>query len=222
MDIIQIPSPNCSGRRNYIPEFIVNHISAGSLSSMDNWFQNKKAEASSHFGIGKDGSIHQYVPEHMTAWTNGYVSNPDNPITSKYQYINPNWVCLTIEHEGQSGDELTEEQYQSTLWLHKDLMQRHEIPVENILGHYQIDPLTRSGCPGSGFPWERLLKDLGSEKEVVWMNWKDILNKVSANPDDWEKAITTAMNAANADGSMGDLEIMKFLPALIEKIYNNK
>jgi len=60
------------------------------------------------------------------------------------------------------------------------------------------------------------------KKEVVWVDWKTILKKVAANPEEWEKAINTAVNAANADGDLGDLEIFQYLPVLIEKIYNYK
>lgn len=63
---------------------------------------------------------------------------------------------------------------------------------------------------------------LNKYDEVVKMTWKEILEKVSANPTDWENAITTAANAANADGNLGALEIFKYLPALIEKIYNSR
>ena len=51
------------------------------------------------------------------------------------------------------------------------------------------------------------------------MDWKAILEKVSANSTDWENAITVAVNAANADGNLGALEIFKFLPDIIVKIY---
>lgn len=57
---------------------------------------------------------------------------------------------------------------------------------------------------------------------VKWLNWKEILQKVSNNPDEWETAINAAVAAAKADGSLGTLEIFKFLPELIEKTYNSR
>ena len=58
-----------------------------------------------------------------------------------------------------------------------------------------------------------------TKAEVKTMNWKEILEKVSEQSPDWEKAITTAQNVAIADGNLGDLEIFKYLPQLIEKVY---
>jgi hypothetical protein len=57
-------------------------------------------------------------------------------------------------------------------------------------------------------------------REVMKLNWKEILKKVSAQPENWEKAIDTAVKAAKADGNLGDLEIFQYLPTLIEKIFN--
>lgn len=50
--------------------------------------------------------------------------------------------------------------------------------------------------------------------------WKEIIKKVASDPDKWEKGIETAVNAAKADGDLGALEIFKYLPHLIEKVYN--
>jgi peptidoglycan L-alanyl-D-glutamate endopeptidase CwlK len=56
--------------------------------------------------------------------------------------------------------------------------------------------------------------------EVKQLDWKEIIQKVASNPDEWENAINVAVAAAKADGNLGVLEIFKFLPELIEKIYN--
>ncbi len=58
--------------------------------------------------------------------------------------------------------------------------------------------------------------------EVRVLDWKDILKKVASDPTAWEKAINTAVAAAKADGNLGDLEVMQYLPTLIEKIYNSR
>ena len=52
-------------------------------------------------------------------------------------------------------------------------------------------------------------------KEEQKVDWKAILNKVSDSPDKWIKGIETAKEKSN----LGDLEIFKYLPELIEKIY---
>lgn len=53
------------------------------------------------------------------------------------------------------------------------------------------------------------------------MDWLDVIKKVTDFPEKWEKAIITAVNAAKAEGDLGALEIFKYLPDLIIKIYNS-
>lgn len=60
------------------------------------------------------------------------------------------------------------------------------------------------------------------EPEIKVLSWLDIIRKCTANPDNWQKAIDTAVKAAETDGNLGDLEILKYLPDLIKKIYTMK
>lgn len=53
-----------------------------------------------------------------------------------------------------------------------------------------------------------------------WKSWKEIIAEFTDHPNEWENAITVAINAAKADGDLGALEIFKYLPNLLEKIYN--
>jgi N-acetyl-anhydromuramyl-L-alanine amidase AmpD len=59
---------------------------------------------------------------------------------------------------------MPEEQYQASLWLHKELIKRHGIEPngDHIIGHYRIDPVNKSRCPGPSFPWDRLLEDVNT------------------------------------------------------------
>jgi len=148
------------GRGGHQVIAIVNHIMQGTLAGTDAWFNNPAAKASAHFGIGRDGTIHQYVKLGNAAWANGAVRSPSWPLLKKG--VNPNLYTVSIEHEGYSGDKLTPEQYQATLALHKWLIEELDLEVnrDTIIGHYRIDSEWKAGCPGPGFPWERLFKDL--------------------------------------------------------------
>jgi hypothetical protein len=59
-------------------------------------------------------------------------------------------------------------------------------------------------------------------KEKV-MDWKQIIkNAVDKDKaEKWEKAVNTVINAVKADGCLGDLEILQFLPELIVKVKNS-
>ncbi|TGE36899.1 N-acetylmuramoyl-L-alanine amidase [Desulfosporosinus fructosivorans] len=175
-NITWIGSPNHNDPKGYKMIAIVDHIMAGTLIGTDSWFLNPASKASSHFGVGKNGDIHQYVDLKYPAWANGIANKPDWPL---YSGVNPNYYTISIEHEGYSGDVMTEAQYQSTLALHRWLVAELGIPVtrDNIIGHYRIDSVNKSNCPGSGFPWDRLFEDLKGESDVldvaVLLNTKD-------------------------------------------------
>lgn len=161
------PSPNyTSGRKGKKIIAIVNHITAGLMPGCLNWLCNPKAKASAHYLVTRDGKIFQLVKDEDTAWHAGIVNKPSWKL---YDGTNPNYYTIGIEHEGFPNEELTEAQYQATLWLHKQLIQKYNIPVdsEHIIGHYRIDSVRKANCPGPKFPWDRLFSDLQGDEEKV-------------------------------------------------------
>jgi len=151
------------------PPLIVLHTMAGSLAGTLAYFQNPTSEVSSHYGVGKKGEIHQYVKETDGAWTNGRILKP-----SSQQVItrggNPNLYTITIEFEGKDrGGTIDEPQYQTGLWLIKEIAARWRIPLtrEYIIGHFEIDSGNKANCPGPFFPWTLLMNHLQSTKELV-------------------------------------------------------
>jgi N-acetylmuramoyl-L-alanine amidase len=139
---------NWSERQGYKPELIVVHISAGSLTSMDNWFSTPGSQASAHYGVSKDGKIiNQYVDESKMAWANGRVNNPTFVLYKPG--VNPNLYTISIENEGMDLALAPEPQLQLLCDLIKDIAQRQNIPLDrdHIIGHFQIDALNRPYCP---------------------------------------------------------------------------
>ena len=63
-------------------------------------------------------------------------------------YINPNYYTIGIEHEGSEDSEWTEEMYNSSAALIKDICTRWGIPLDrkHIVGHHEIFSLKT--CPG--------------------------------------------------------------------------
>lgn len=51
--------------------------------------------------------------------------------------------------------------------------------------------------------------------------WDRVIDLITDSPTGWKTAVMVAMNAAKADGDLGPLEIFKYLPDLIIKIYNS-
>ncbi len=172
--IIWQGSPNFwSGRDGQTPVAICNHIMDGTIESSNAWFKNRRSEASSHFGIARDGRIWQWVRVQDSAWTNGILQNPDLSVgwlaDSVRRNINPNTRTVSIEHEGYTGRPFTEEQYKASLWLHRYLCTRYNIVPdrEHVIGHYQVTARDRAHCPGPAFPWKRLMTDLAAGVAVL-------------------------------------------------------
>lgn len=174
MKIEWVGTPNyTAGRGKNKPIAIVNHITAGLMPSCLDWLQNPFSKVSAHYLVTRDGKILQLVKDEDTAWANGIVNKPSWGL---YNGSNPNRYTLSIEHEGYSGEELTEKQYQATLWLHRQLCAKWNIAShrQTIIGHYRIDSIRKANCPGIRFPWDRLFTDLEKkEAETVRVeSWK--------------------------------------------------
>lgn len=162
-----VGSPNFrAGRNGRRPLAIVDHITAGSYPGCLSWMQNPASQGSAHYLVLRDGRILQLVKDEDTAWHAGIANKPN---WSLYDGSNPNYYTLGIEHEGQPGDELTGAQYQSTLWLHRQLLAKCPaitIDDQNIIGHNRIDSVNRPNCPGPKFPWAKLFADLKGGSEL--------------------------------------------------------
>lgn len=167
---------NSSARDGNVPFVIVNHISGGTMGSMDNWFRSAGNKVSSaHFGVSKSGVIHQYVDIRRMAWANGITaaSTREAPaaVVRENAPTNPNKYTISIEHEGTDGN-LTEEQFAASVWLHKHIAnevkriynREMKLDRKHVIGHFQIDPIRKPNCPGPKFPWERLYKALSGEE----------------------------------------------------------
>lgn len=179
-------TPNFSqGRRGKRIIAIVNHITAGNYPGCLSWMQNLKAQASAHYLVTRAGEIFQMVKDEDTSWHAGIVNRPSWQL---YDKTNPNQYTIGIEHEGFDGN-LTEVQYQSTLWLHRRLCSKWGIPVDrdHIIGHYRIDSVNRPNCPGPKFPWNRLFVDLQYQKkeEAIMAVFKDIVNHWAKGDIEW-------------------------------------
>jgi N-acetylmuramoyl-L-alanine amidase len=81
------PVPN-QGATLVDPRLIVLHVMQGTLDGTDAAFHNVVFEASAHFGVGRDGTVYQWVPLDAQAW-------------AEYLYNDSAW---SIEHEGFSSD----------------------------------------------------------------------------------------------------------------------
>jgi hypothetical protein len=150
------------GRGGIKPEAVVLHIAEGPMSAVDSFFNQVHSDppgpTSAHFCVGKDGTLHQYVNTQNTAFGNGRIE-PDFTarLINDNSGINPNRWTVSIEHEGHSGDAVTEAQLrvstQLTAWLFQNRLLNSgatdvAVDRDHILRHADISPRSRQGCPG--------------------------------------------------------------------------
>lgn len=140
-DITWIGSPNhYNGRNGYTITHITLHIMVGHLTGTDSVFQHPN-RASAHYGIGADGTIHQYVNENDGSWSDAnYASNNST---------------ISIEHEGgMNGIPCTQACMDASAELCADIARRHgwthlwhDGLKGNIWLHREIPGTDHAGCP---------------------------------------------------------------------------
>lgn len=140
-DITWIGSPNhYNGRNGLTITHITLHIMVGHLTGTDNTFKHPGG-ASAHYGIGADGTIHQYVNENDGSWSDAnYTSNNST---------------ISIEHEGgMNGIPCTKACMDASAQLCADIAQRqgwthlqHNGLTGNIWLHREIPGTDHAGCP---------------------------------------------------------------------------
>lgn len=158
MDIVYKEVQNKStGRFGYKPEAIVLHIAEGWLAGAHSWFNNPSSQASAHYMVGKNGIIWQFVKDEDTSWHAGGVNQPRWSLLKPK--INPNLYTIGIEHEGFTGEAWTNEMYEASSDLIAYLCGKYQIPLDrnHIIGHNQINSVSRDRCPGDGVDIDKLI-----------------------------------------------------------------
>lgn len=174
MNIQQYSTVNKSSRNGYKPMFICWHIADGTYNGTISWERNSSSQVSSHFVLGKNGEVAQIVPLDMAAWTQGGIRNPTHPYVKSHPSVNPNQYCVSIECEGfwkETKGKLTDAQFNSAVELTKHIVSEVkklyniDIPVdrEHMIGHCEINTVTRSHCPGELFPFDELIKAVNKQ-----------------------------------------------------------
>ena len=127
---------------------------------MDAWTRSPESGVSYHYCVGKGGEVHQYVRESDVAWHAGIVNGPSWSLLKAG--VNPNLQLVGIAREGYWYEDMTEAQYRGLVALTREVVSRHGIEPgpETLIGHYRVNSVDRPRCPGPGFPWARLFRDL--------------------------------------------------------------
>jgi N-acetylmuramoyl-L-alanine amidase len=125
-----------------------------------------KEEVSSHYLVNDvPPTIYRLVDESQRAWHAG------PSYWQGYTHLNSSSIGIEIVNLGNSGDttaayaEYPEQQIEQVIELVRDVQRRHGVRPDRVLGHSDIQPLSKQD-PGPRFPWYRLaLAGL-----IVWPN----------------------------------------------------
>jgi N-acetylmuramoyl-L-alanine amidase len=142
---ILVPSPNHNARR---PNFVIIHdTGSGDVERALRTLTDPAREVSSHYLIGRDGTLYQLVDENRRAWHAGasyWGGNSDI-----------NSASIGIELDNTGAEPYSEAQILTLLDLLWGLKTRYRIPSSNFLGHGDVAP-GRKVDPSRYFPWQRL------------------------------------------------------------------
>ena len=219
------------GRGGSIPDIIVCHTSCNTTQSGINTVINQGNQVSYHYIIAgrnfnghgivpayRDGDIFQMVLIKNQAWHSGISASTRNHANFQSasqivrdRPISPNRYSIGIAFGDMNlnGNTLTEKQIDSAVSLINHIRDEVErvngftIPLtrKHILGHFEVNPVTRAFCPGNRFSWTELMNrleesEMTQEKfnQMLTAALKEINNNQTPSPwavnsGEWQKAI---------------------------------
>lgn len=198
-----------AGRGGHTIDHITLHIMAGTLAGTDSHFNNPSltSPASAHYGIGADGSIHQYVDENNTAWSDG------NALS--------NSTGISIEHQGGlAGIPCTRACMDASAQLCADIARRYgwkrlehiNSDAGNIYIHREVYGSTHTTCPD--------LAPNGLDVNYVINKANEILsNKTNNNIIESEKKMGTTHIVFGVDNSQ-NIYIANIIAGTYQKMIN--
>lgn len=146
------PSPNFDERPEgtIVDTIVLHHTAIASLEATAKWFADPASRVSSHYTIGKDGSVLQHVSTFSRAWHAGV----SRDIQGR-EHVNDFSIGIELVNAGDGVDPFTEQQIEVVGYLIGAM--RFRFPtLRYITSHeYVAMPPGRKPDP-KGFPWKRL------------------------------------------------------------------
>jgi N-acetylmuramoyl-L-alanine amidase len=146
-----VASPNFNDRKLPISMVVLHYTGMRSAGEALARLCDESSQVSAHYLIDEDGTVTNLVPEDKRAWHAGRAY----------------WRGITDVNSASIGIELVnpghewgyrpfpEPQMDALLPLLADMMDRHDIPRANVVGHSDVAP-ARKVDPGEYFDWRRL------------------------------------------------------------------
>ena len=147
------PSPNHDARARPISHIILHYTDMSDAEAALTRLCDADAKVSAHYFIHRSGDIVQLVEDDRRAWHAGasYWRGESD--------MNSASLGIELDHDGHDDTGrmagFPVAQMTALIALLKELTARHDIPLQNILGHSDIAP-GRKIDPGEAFDWRAL------------------------------------------------------------------
>ena len=149
------PSPNREPRPNggAIDILLIHYTGMRSAAAALDRLTDPEAKVSCHYLIDEDGSIYALVPEAERAWLAGVA------FWAGERDINSRSIGIELSNPGHEFGyrAFPRAQLEALITLSRDILQRHPIPPERVLGHSDVAP-ARKQDPGELFDWPYLAR----------------------------------------------------------------
>ncbi|MBM3152140.1 MAG: N-acetylmuramoyl-L-alanine amidase [Chloroflexi bacterium] len=162
--------PSCNMRTGNTPQAIVLHATRGGLVASISEFQERD-KSSAHYMIDRDGQVYQLAPEGLVAFhvtcclgaggkvNEDYTQSIGIELVNKL-YVNPDGFDGPIFEDYLESfgyrywEDYPEAQIASLVILVEDITARWGIPLDKVIGHYQVNDNTDPG-PALNLFWRR-------------------------------------------------------------------
>jgi N-acetylmuramoyl-L-alanine amidase len=146
-----VPSPNHEPRRTAIDILLLHYTGMESTDGALERLASPQANVSAHYLVRENGFVIQLVPEARRAYHAG-VSSWDGETD-----INSRSIGVEIANPGHDFGcpAYPEKQIAAVIGLCRDILARHRIRPECVLGHSDVAP-ARKRDPGEWFFWREL------------------------------------------------------------------
>ena len=152
-DIIDCPSPNFDERDQPVSIAVLHYTGMTDAASAIARLRDPDARVSCHYLIAEDGQVFRMVAEDKRAWHAG------QSYWRGIRNVNAASVGIEIVNPGHEFGyrPFTEQQMDSLVPLLAAIVDRHQIPRANVVGHSDIAP-ARKQDPGELFDWAMLAR----------------------------------------------------------------
>lgn len=137
-----LPNGFASSRGGEKIKWVVVHVAAGFWDGTIAWFNDPRAQANSHYLVGLDGRVCQFVDEKWAAW-HSYPANEESVGIEHVDNLkngSPNWM--------------SQAEFEASAQLTAYLLKKYGLTTAAIKRHNEVGQ-TSHNCPGPFFPMDR-------------------------------------------------------------------